>query len=61
MEETNFFTVKEVANYLNQSEAFIRKKIRQRKIPYCRIGSSIRFERPKIITWACSQGTNTIL
>jgi excisionase family DNA binding protein len=40
--------VKETSKYLKCSESFIRKLIRQNKIPYFRVGAKILFEKSKI-------------
>ena len=43
--------IKELAEYINCSEAFIRKLIYTNKIPYFRIGKKILFKLSKIEDW----------
>ena len=45
------FNIKELAEYLKCSEAFIRKLIYSNSIPYFRIGRRILFKYSKIIEW----------
>jgi len=49
--EKRFLNVKEIAEYLCVKEDTIRKWIRLRKIPHCKINGLIRFEKVKIDRW----------
>ena len=49
MSETEFFTVQELANYLNCSEKFIRKYIESRRLPgMVKIGRVYRFRKSDV-------------
>ena len=49
MSETEFLTVKELANYLNCSEKFIRKHIESRRLPgMVKIGRIYRFRKSEV-------------
>jgi excisionase family DNA binding protein len=43
--------IKEVAKYLNMSESGVRKLVREKRIPYFRILSSIKFDLKEINKW----------
>ena len=49
------FTVKEVANYLNCSVSSIRTLVRNKNIPYFRIGSKLNFNREAVDNWIHNQ------
>ena len=52
MQETTSLTVKDLSLRYKLSEGFIRKLIRQNKIPHANIGGRcIRFEEAEIISW----------
>ena len=43
--------IKEIARYLNMSESGVRKLVREKRIPYFRILSSIKFDLKEINKW----------
>lgn len=43
--------LKEISNYLNISESKIRKLVKERKIPFFRIGNRLRFNLQEINKW----------
>ena len=45
------FTVKEVANYLNCSISSIRTLVRNKEIPFFRIGSKLNFNKDAVDNW----------
>lgn len=45
------FDTKQLSNYLNISMGMIRKLIREKDIPYYKIGSKILFEKEDIDLW----------
>lgn len=45
------YTIKELSTLLNISISMIRKLIRERRIPFYRIGNKIYFNEQSIITW----------
>jgi len=52
------FNVKELAEYLNISESFLRKLIRFGKIPYNKLGSKLLFSKVEIDKWLLEQQNN---
>lgn len=49
------FTVKEVADYLQCSVSSIRTLVRNKQIPYFRIGSKLNFNKEAVDTWIHNQ------
>lgn len=49
--DNQILTVKEAAKFLKVSEKTIYKKIRDREIPFKRVGRVIRFHLPELIGW----------
>jgi len=49
--EKRFLNTKEVAAYLGMAESTIRAWIRVEKIPFSRLGRSVRFDLKKINEW----------
>ncbi len=45
------FTVKELANYLQCSVSSIRNLVRNREIPFFRVGSKLNFNKEAIDKW----------
>ncbi len=43
--------IKELATYLDMSESGIRKLVREKRIPYFRVLSSIKFDLKEINLW----------
>ena len=52
------FNVKELAEYLNISESFLRKLIRFGKIPYNKLGAKLLFSKVEIDKWLLEQQNN---
>lgn len=51
----NVMTVKEVAEYLSCSESKIRNMVRDKEIPFFRIGSKLNFNKEAIDNWIHNQ------
>ena len=49
------FNVKEVANYLNCSVSAIRTLVRNKQIPFFRIGSKLNFNKEAVDMWIHNQ------
>lgn len=49
------FNVKEVADYLNCSVSAIRTLVRNKQIPYFRIGSKLNFNKEAVDRWVHNQ------
>jgi excisionase family DNA binding protein len=49
--EKRFFNAKEISNYLGVSEEAIRKWAIRGKIPFVKLGKSLRFDMIKIDSW----------
>ena len=43
--------LKEISNYLRMSESMIRKMVREKTIPYFRLGYKIKFDLDKVNKW----------
>ena len=54
------FNVKEVAIYLNCSTSSIRKLVRERSIPFFRIGSKLNFNKEAVDQWIRNQEIQNI-
>lgn len=53
-------TIKQAAAHLGVSAAFLRKAVRDRKVPFARLGSkALRFRRADLDRWA--EGTNAVM
>jgi len=50
-------TVREVSSYLRLSESIVRRLVKAERMPYKKIGGSIRFYLPAITQWLSSGGT----
>ena len=47
-----WWTIDEAAGYLNMSVAFLRKRVRQRAVPFRRVGSkALRFRQQDLDAW----------
>ena len=47
-----WWTIDEAAGYLNVSVAFLRKRVRQKSIPFRRVGSKVlRFRQQDLDAW----------
>jgi excisionase family DNA binding protein len=54
-------TVDEVATYLGMTPYAVRDRVKQRQIPFVRIGErSIRFDRKKIDAWIDAQAVEAV-
>lgn len=49
------FNVKELANYLSCSVSSIRTLVRNKEIPYFRIGSKLNFNKEAVDNWVHNQ------
>lgn len=50
-EAKNLCGIKEVSNYLDLSESMIRKMVREKTIPFFRIGNRLKFDLIEINNW----------
>ena len=50
-EVKNLCGIKEVSNYLDLSESMIRKMVREKTIPFFRIGNRLKFDLIEINNW----------
>jgi len=62
-EVNDYWDIRRTAKYLGMSIAFIRKGVRQRSIPFVRIGNkALRFRKADLDRWAeaggCDAGVN---
>ena len=53
--EKKLYSISEVAGYLNVSIPFVRKLIRNKSIPFYRIGNRLRFSKEEIDDWLETQ------
>ena len=49
--EKRFITIKELAAYLSMSENTIRDWIKEGRIPFSKLGRSVRFDLRRIESW----------
>lgn len=49
--QKNICNIKELSNYLQTSIPQIRKLVREKKIPYFRVGNRIKFDLNEINKW----------
>lgn len=57
-EEQCWLNLHQAAQHINTSEAFIRKSVRNRKIPFVRVGGKIlRFNQAELDYWLQSTGS----
>lgn len=52
---SNMFDVKQLAEYLNVSISLIRKLVKNKDIPYVRLGAKILFSKIEIDKWLLEQ------
>mgnify|MGYP001860954677 FL=1 len=52
---SNMFDVKQLAEYLNVSISLIRKLVKNKNIPYVRLGVKILFSKIEIDKWLLEQ------
>ena len=55
-----YFTIEEVAKYLNYAEKTIRKWVLNREIPYIKIHQTIRFRLSEIEVWVEKNRVRTL-
>lgn len=48
---SRYFTLAELAEYLNQPQGWIRRQVFEQKIPYSKQGKYLRFPRAEIERW----------
>jgi excisionase family DNA binding protein len=51
MEPKEYLTVKEICNYLNVKETHLRSMVYYKKIPFKKIGNTLRFDLDEIKKW----------
>jgi excisionase family DNA binding protein len=56
-----YFTIEEIAKYLNYAEKTIRKWVLNREIPYIKIHQTIRFRLSEIERWVEKNKVCTLL
>lgn len=49
-------TYRELAAYLNMTERTLRRHVAAKKIPFAKIGRSVRFDKSKIEAWLHKKG-----
>ena len=54
------FNVKEIAEYLNCSVSSIRTLVRNKQIPFFRIGSKLNFNKDAVDNWIYNQEIQNI-
>jgi excisionase family DNA binding protein len=56
--EKKFLTIREAANYMGMSVAFLRKAVRLQRVPHTRIGTkALRFDRTALDQWLTLQSS----
>ena len=50
------WTPRDLADYLSVKESVVRYWVRNREIPFVRIGRQIRFDREDILDWITAKG-----
>ena len=56
MNETRFFDVNSLSEYIHLSKSTIYKMVRSNRIPHIKMGSRTLFDRYKIDSWVLSGG-----
>lgn len=51
MNKHELWTANEVIGFLRISQPTLYRWVRQGKIPYCRVGGTLRFRRDEIMAW----------
>lgn len=46
-----FFNFKETCEWLSLKDSMLRKLVFEKKIPYYKIGKSLRFEKNQLVEW----------
>ena len=52
----NLWTPADLAEYLSVKESVIKYWVRNREIPFVRLGRQIRFDREDILDWIAAKG-----
>jgi excisionase family DNA binding protein len=55
MDKSKYLTIIEASEILNLKESRLRYEVFHRRIPYMKIGRSIRFDEKDLISWVLSQ------
>ena len=55
------FNIKELSKHLNCSISSIRTLVRNKEIPFFRIGNKLHFSKRLIDEWIYSQSTNNLI
>jgi len=57
-EQQEWWDIKRTGRYLTMSTAFLRKAVREKRIPFVRIGSkALRFRKQDLDRWLEASGT----
>lgn len=51
IEEDGLWNVGQLARYLNMAQQTVYRMVCEKRIPYCKIGASVRFRRQEIDAW----------
>lgn len=55
-ESQKWMTIRQAARYIGMSVGFLRKAVRQQRVPHTRIGTkSLRFDRDLLDRWLAAQ------
>jgi excisionase family DNA binding protein len=55
--EDRWMDIRKTARYISMSVGFVRKAVRNKSIPFTRIGSkALRFDRDALDEWLAAQG-----
>lgn len=58
-----YLTIREASIFLNMKNSRLRYEIFKKRIPYYKIGKSIRFDQAELVIWVLNhkQGTNNAI
>lgn len=57
-DQKRWLDIRDAAEYLTMSEAFLRKAVREQSIPFTRVGAkSLRFDRTALDEWLASMSS----
>jgi excisionase family DNA binding protein len=52
MQLSDWMTIKDASHYLKMSVGFLRKAVREKRVPFARVGSkALRFRREELDRW----------
>jgi excisionase family DNA binding protein len=58
MQLSDWMTIKDASRYLNMSVGFLRKAVREKRVPFARVGTKVlRFRREELDHWLSRQGS----